>query len=102
MPPVLVLFSSGTFVSCSGPNESHSVVRFCSVLSSAVAISYCIVSNDWVTVNGELGRMYKEAPIAHLWHYPSICLEGLRKTTITSGLVDDPSESRMQVTIVTA
>jgi hypothetical protein len=70
MPPVLLLllllFSSGTFVSFSGPNESHSVVWFCSVFSNAVASSYSVVSNDWVTVNGELGGMYKEAPIAYL------------------------------------
>jgi len=36
-------------------------------------------------VNNELERMWKEAGFAYLDHYPEICLEGLRKTTKTSG-----------------
>jgi hypothetical protein len=34
-----------------------------------------------MTVNVELGKMWKEVVMALLRYYPSICLEELRRTT---------------------
>jgi hypothetical protein len=39
-----------------------------SVFNIAVSNSYCIVLNDWMAVNNELGSMWKEVAVASLQH----------------------------------
>jgi hypothetical protein len=54
-----------------------------------------------MTVNNELERMYKEEPIANLMVLSSYLLGRVEENHEHLRIVDGPSESRMEVRIVT-
>jgi hypothetical protein len=40
-------------------------------------------------MNGKLVRIWKEATVTYLMHYPNICLEGIKKSPKTSNRTAD-------------
>jgi hypothetical protein len=89
-----ILLSSGTFFSCSGPNKSHSVVWFCGLFSSAVA-DCRMTGRQWI-------MNWKGSAHGSLMVLSSYLLGRAEENHEHIRIVDVPSESRMQIRIVTA